>query len=642
MRHGLQNPPQKHVRGARLRVTPFAQYRCDSRICYFADKAAKGCIFSAPRTFGQCTTPSRCRLLFSQESPVSPTPRPQSPSSFLIAAALAAALLTPTARAADPWSFGIMADTQWTGKTDDGKNPNSVAVDSIQQLNQQFINAKVKLVIALGDMTDSGSTAALDTRAAFAQPLYNAGIAFYPVRGNHESSRAAAVEFQRIFPQTQNGRNNATPADVFAVTNKDAATQPTPKPAGTPFTVGTAFSSPSANLAGLSYSFTFNNATFLLLDQFTPADGKASDGTAYNTSNNAIASQQPWITKTLAFRPANTQAFVFSHKGLITQFHRDTLLAANPNSNAASYNTFMGALQSDGVKYYFGGHDHLHNRALVTSPNGDYTLEDITCASGSSKFYAPPAKPNDTLNREKLISQELGTDAYYIVTVDGPRITVDYFATDPLAPLPPKGGESDANHLSDLRFSKHETFGYDGAGGREFQIAQGAPYTAVDGAVKAGTSTYGETFNGTTAKILSGANGNTAKAVNDDRPFIKTIDTGWAPPASAKHKSDVLFLWGMSNVSDNATDTFALSLTFDPTAAAGLDLATGALRLQTKDAGGSWIDAVDANTGGRSAKRFVLGAWNSTYGLGTFGVDPTIHTAWAVVNHAGSFVVAAP
>jgi hypothetical protein len=568
--------------------------------------------------------------------------RNQSVSSLTLAAGLVITLLIANARGADPWSFGIMSDTQWTGVGDDGRNPNSVAVDVIQQLNQQFIKAGVKLVVAVGDVTQDGSNAALDTRAAFAQPLYNAGIGFYPLRGNHEGTQAAANVFQRVFPQTQNGRNNSTPPDAYAVPNKDAANQPTPVRAGAPFAVGAGFSSPSSNLNGLSYAFTYNNATFVLLDQFIPADGKASDGTAYNMANNAIASQQTWITKALAGRPANTHAFVFGHKGLINEHHIDTLLGANPNTNAAAYDAFESSLQTHGVRYYFNGHDHMHNRALIMSPDGKSTIEDIICASDSSKFYGPATKPNDALNRETLISQELGTVGYYIVTVDGPRITVDYYSTDHIAvpAMPPSGGESNMDHMSGLSFSKHETFGYDGTNGREFQIAQGAAYAAVDGAVKAGASACGETFKGTTAKILSGANGNAAKGAYDNRPLIKTIDTGWAPSQSASQKSDVLCLWGMHDARDTSTDTFTLSMTYEPAATNGLDLATGSLRLMTKDAGGSWIDAVDANIGG--TKHFVLGAWNSNYDLGTYGIDPATNTAWAVVNHASAFVVAIP
>ena len=125
------------------------------------------------------------------------------------------------APAVGPWKFAVMSDTQW-GSDLDRKNPNSVATDIIAQLNQEFIAKGVKLVVAVGDLSDKGCTALpcapLQTRAAFAQALYNAGIGFYPLRGNHESQQLGALEFQRLFPQTQNGVNNATPSDALAIT----------------------------------------------------------------------------------------------------------------------------------------------------------------------------------------------------------------------------------------------------------------------------------------------------------------------------------------------------------------------------------------------------------------------------------------
>jgi len=556
----------------------------------------------------------------------------------LITALLAARARGATPEATGPWSFGVMSDTQWTGVADDGHNPNSVAVDIIQQVNQKFVNAGVKFVIAVGDVTERGTTAALDTRAVFAQRLYNAGVGFYPLRGNHESTAAAATEFQRIFPQTHNGSNNSAPDDIYKVVNADSATEPTPAKAGSPFTVGKDFSSPSANLAGLSYSFAYGNATFILLDQFTPPDGKAADGSPYNVSSSAIASQQDWISQILHDRAAATHAFVFGHKGLITEHHPDTLLGASPNSNPAAYDTFMGALQAGGVRYYIGGHDHMHNRSIVTSPDGKSAVQEIVCASDSSKFYGPSKTPNDTLNREKLISQQLGTIGYYIYTVDGPRVTVDYYATGQMALFPPAGGESTLDRTSGLIFSRRETFGYDAINGLEFHIAQGVAYTSVLAEVKPGVSSYGETFRGTSGRIIGGTNGSSSRGAYDNRPFIKAVNTGWAPAPSTRQKSDVLYLWGMNTVSDSTRDTFVVSMSYDASAASGLNLAAGALRLMSIEPAGSWIDAVDANAGG--TRRFVLGAWNSNYGLGTYGVDPATATAWAVVDHGGAFAVA--
>ena len=101
------------------------------------------------------------------------------------------------ALAQQSWSFGVMADTQWD-VADDGQNPNSVAVGIIKQIDPQFINAGVKFVIQVGDLTNNGTNIALDTRNAAAQDLYNAGIGFFPLRGNHEPSQTAALHFQQI------------------------------------------------------------------------------------------------------------------------------------------------------------------------------------------------------------------------------------------------------------------------------------------------------------------------------------------------------------------------------------------------------------------------------------------------------------
>ena len=85
--------------------------------------------------------------------------------------------------------------------------PNTVPVSIINQINQQFIAKHVKFVVQVGDLTDNGATAALDTRAAAAQPLLDAGIGFFPMRGNHETygtgNDFCIPEFQKDFPQTR-------------------------------------------------------------------------------------------------------------------------------------------------------------------------------------------------------------------------------------------------------------------------------------------------------------------------------------------------------------------------------------------------------------------------------------------------------
>jgi len=533
---------------------------------------------------------------------------------------------------ATAWSYAVMADTQWIS-TDDGKNPNSVAIDIINQLNAQFIAKGVKLVVAVGDVTDNGSNLALDTRAEFVQALYNANIGFFPLRGNHESSTAGAAEFKRVFPQTMGGMQNATPSNAIIANADDANTHPVAV-SGSPFAMGSNFSEPSSVLTGtgntswdgLSYSFDYNNARFVLLDQFMKADGTSASG------NYQITPQQPWISATLAGKPAGGHVFEFAHKGLITENHVDTLFGGDPSQDAAGQDAFIASLANNGVRYHIGGHDHMHNRAIVTTTDGTTAkVQNIICASDSSKFYIPAVPTNDTKynvskfghTRETPIAQELNTVGYYIVTVDGVKATVDFYSAQVSPTL--TSGEYLINYTPQLNFTKRETYGY-GLNGKQFVVPQGQSYTVVT-----------DSFAGTTAQILGGTNVSTNVEGGGRNP-VKTVDTGWNA-GTCSTSSDILSLWTtVSTMGSDQTDTYVLSLSFSPTGITAAQLASGLFGLAVKDSNGNWINAVDKDFGG--TKTFVQRAWQSSDTLGTYGVDPATNTAWAVINHSSDFAVA--
>ena len=206
-----------------------------------------------------------------------------------------------------PWSFGMIGDTQWTVK-DDGYNPNTVAANIIKQVDQQFIAAGVKFVVAVGDTVDVNSKVNIDTRALYAQSLYNAGIGFYPLRGNHEAAEDpnyldSGPELRYAFPQIGAGVNNHTPAAITTaiITPTDLLNNPPAARMGVTFTVGSNFSEPAAvNTANnsVSYAFQYNNATFMLLDQFDV------NGNYYNSTlpQQHSGSAAPWP----AGRPTRT------------------------------------------------------------------------------------------------------------------------------------------------------------------------------------------------------------------------------------------------------------------------------------------------------------------------------------------------
>jgi hypothetical protein len=546
---------------------------------------------------------------------------------FALKTAALASTCTPPA--SSPWKFGVMSDTQWIG-TDDGKDPNSVAVDIVNQLNAQFIAQGVKMVVQVGDLTDSGSNVALQTTALFRQALYNANIGFFPLRGNHESSLAGANEFRRVFPQTQTGAMNATPSDVFTTLIghvDDAFTAPVLPSSSASFTMGTSFTSPSAGTAGLSYAFDYNNVRFVLLDQFISFDGTASASGNYN-----LDPQLPWLATALAGKPAGGHAFVFGHKGLITENHVDTLFGSDPSKDPAGQDTFINALVGNGVHFYMGGHDHIHNRALVSTTDGvTARVQNIVAASDSSKFYIPAIPSVDQSKdvpafghtRETQIAQERNTVGYYVFTVDGAQVSVDFYSAVVNPTL--ASGEYLISASLPMTFTKRETFGY-GLGGQEYLVPEAGAYTAVKGS-----------YAGTTATVLAGGNASTA-IDGSNRALSHLVDLAWAP-ATCATASAILTLWGTADLGAPSGDTIALALTFDPSLVSDATLVSGHFGLASPDATGHWVGTTTQNVGGTPA--FVLGPWNSSYPLGTHGIDLVTNTAWAVINHAGRMAVAA-
>ena len=529
------------------------------------------------------------------------------------------------------WSFGVMDDTQWTCATDPaGQNTNHISVSIINQINPQFINAGVKFVVQVGDLTENGNNADIQTRAAAAQPLLDAGIGFFPMRGNHETYASPANSYgipqvQASFPQTRGLTN------TFGAAN---------------------FSSPtfvSSELDGMSYTFDYgaanNNARFLVIDNWVTPTKNVAPGNGYNYGYS-IADQQAWISGRLDKNSRGAaHAFVFSHQPLMAENHQDSPFVGSTATNPAMQNAFYASLQTNNVKYYISGHDHIHQRSLIASPDGLSSVEEIIGASDSSKFYTPKAT-NDAgwagqKYRETSLAQERYTVGYYIYTVDGPRLTVDYYSDDHGNWLsdnsyPAATGSGLTNQISPtFNFVKKETFGYS-LNGQRFLVPQGGSYTSVADSIAAGMS-CGETYKGTTASILAGINGSTNKDYTG-RSFIREINTGWTPATNMA--GDVLTLWGMADLGATRTDTYVLSMSYDPAATTQSAIQAGLFGLLKRNtSSGNWVNAADLNAGG--VANFVMGPWNSSYTLGTCGVDTNTHTAWAVINQAGDFAVGA-
>jgi hypothetical protein len=517
-----------------------------------------------------------------------------------------------------------MADTQWRTGSSAGGEPASCAVSIINALNAQFIAHSCRFVIQVGDLVDVESVSGvrtLPTRASAAASLYGANTGFFPVRGNHESTATAAWEIPDLFPQTLGQGSN-----LFGAANFES-----------PVMSATTGDPNGERLKGLTYCFDYENVRCVLIDQFVRKDGTNLTGYGSSYNGNAV-DQVDWVDSVLRSRPSGSHAFVFSHKNLIGQNHKDVLFGSSLTANATFRDQFISSLQTNDVRYYMSGHDHMHHRSIVkTEDSGSYpgyTVGQLICSSNSYKFYVP-ASGDD--GRETPFDQELFTIGYYIVTVDGPRVWFDFYSSS-------HGQDyGDYNLIyppGSYAFYWRETFGYS-LNGKQFLVAHGAPYTAVD-----------DSYTSTRARILSGTNGN-SETDSVNRALAKSVNTGWADAVTADNAASSVFsLWGMAdNLSlydqgltgllPNAdetkqADTFTLSLTYDPKKVRPSQIISGKFALATRNTSGDWVNAADTNFGG--AKTFKYGPWRSSYGLGTYGVDPGTSTVWAVINHEGDFV----
>lgn len=603
-------------------------------------------------------------------------------------------------KSGNEWSFGVMGDTQWTlGRAayspalygnyatkgyvyQAQDNPNFISESIGKQARQAMISHGVKFVFQMGDASNWGGVAAIETNAGNVHDLFSAGIGYFPMRGNHESYSWMMGDFEldengnyvldadgnRIFhsydpyynynipewraayPQTRGegeylfgARNFSSPARLI------------------PFDPAGEYAIPeyveSEDLKGLSYSFDFgpqaSDARFVIMD-FESTGWVFPEGqSAPTASNYAPAQQQKWISDRLNIAQRGTaHAFVLAHRQPMGQNHRESLFGGfDPNP-------FFASLQQNEVKYYISAHDHMYHRSIVASPDLQNHVTQIITTGLSTKYYSPAALDDEQKAREIPLAQELKNVGYYIYNVDGPRVTVDYYSDatgnlgdDYCFPYVQRTCSSKLPTGTPVEtpkfdFVKKESFGYS-LNGLEFLVAQGESYTNIR-----------DKFRGTEARILNGINNSAAQDaspvvvddngtpedVSDDttsswpRPFVKAVNTGWTEKTADKRfMSDMLSLWGMADFGSEMTDVFALSIKHDFRKAIN-DSNGNAGIAALKD--GKWINAVSLNMGEDNNPRFVKGAYNpAKHGLGSYGIDPKSKSAWAVLDYNADFVV---
>jgi hypothetical protein len=409
---------------------------------------------------------------------------------------------------------------------------------------------------------------------------------------------------------------------------------------------------PSTNFYGSEERFPIDESAAPREPEWTP------QGTGFSPGD-----QQDWIDSRLTDNERPAHAFVLSHRNLMGQNHVDTVWGNDPGVSPDDQNAFYRSLNDNNVGYFLSAHDHMHTRSIVTSPDGASSIEQLIASSSDPKFYSPAeGTMEEQRSRETPISQELDNIGFYIFTVDGDRVSVDYysdangnFGSDYCWPdgyagpdgtcLDPRSNDPAEKfgslYAPEFRFVKKENWGY-GLNGRRFIVPQGISYageSVADGDEIKKYPRVSDAFRDTRAEVLDGFNGSesTDNVPETPRPLAKTVTTGWVEnPDSRRLKSDVLSLWGMAELGTDATDTYVLSMSVDYGRMRRLTSGTVGIATYVN---GEWVNAVDENIGG--VKEFVVGPYvEGRYSLGTYGVDLDNMSAWAVLNYNADFAVA--
>jgi predicted phosphodiesterase len=219
-----------------------------------------------------------------------------------------------------------------------GYDENGVNKTVLQELVQQTLHQKAKFILFSGDLV-LGYTSAdtfrsqLQTWVKIMDPIYDAGVHVYVVRGNHD---AFSKDDENVWQGAFNGR--------YAMPHNGPDTE--------------------------------KDATWSAVEQNSLLIGVDEWGTHVHQVN------QPWLDQQLA---ANKQPhiFVIGHEMAFKAGHHDDNLDNHPEAR----DSFVKSLIAAGCTTYICGHDHFYDHMLITDPTSGKTIHQLLVGTAGAPFY---------------------------------------------------------------------------------------------------------------------------------------------------------------------------------------------------------------------------------------------------------------
>jgi len=271
----------------------------------------------------------------------------------------------------------------------------------LNTIAQKIATLNPELVLVGGDLVngnDVPSGSPLETYSlqftnwmSAMQPVFNystrTGIPIYPVRGNHENCDNEGPAITHLKKAYYDAFKDYVPLNGpnYGSTNDQV---------------------------GFSYSFTTNNVTFAVADQYF-----------YYTTNGYHDLDRSWVTQ--QFQQTNSPYKVFmAHEPIFNTEHSDP--GGFFGTNAAGLQIredFWNALGTNGVQLYLTGHIHNETVASTTNDYGD-TIIQLMAGNGGA--------PIDPVGSQ----HEPGVDVLYtnalfgfsLATVRADAMTIQYYS----------------------------------------------------------------------------------------------------------------------------------------------------------------------------------------------------------------------
>jgi len=306
----------------------------------------------------------------------------------ILACVVVLTLICPAVAA--EWKFAYMSDNK------DANDSSGVNMAAVNRIAADMKNQGVSLVLVGGDLIDGRGldTAGLNNQYGkwieAMKPLYDVNIPVYSVPGNHEywcdvDSSCVEAWTQKIEPVLPAGRTDDT------------------------------------SRPGRQYSFNFNNALFIGLDQNKFEYGEPPH---YYRGND-----MDWINDRLSANDPAKQPHIIAF-GHMPQFmlQYDWTVAAYKSNREA----FWTALGNAGSRMYFTGHSHTYALAYATTESRQGALYQILAGSAGAGFEKPGwdgvYKESD---RASGRDRNNDYEGYSLVTIDGLYVKMTWRYYDP-------------------------------------------------------------------------------------------------------------------------------------------------------------------------------------------------------------------